>query len=297
MPNYPVLSLLLGTLTVFGAACGNFTSSNRVANRVSESPPETVTPVATPSPVPVASPQASAPPGSLEYQQALDKAYSAASIAQSAQSQADWQLVESRWQNAIAILQAIPQESPQYSVAQTKVNEYQRNLSYAQQQALSASRQRQAVGVITPVPIESPALSTPIPEAPTLAAVPVETNVFRVPIKRRSGGTPIIEVTFNNQQTFEMIVDTGASGILITQPMATALGIVPVGIAKADTASASGVEFPVGIVESIAVDGVVVKNVPVAIAGSQLDVGLLGHEFFGNYDLVIRQNAIEFQVR
>ena len=45
---------------------------------------------------------------------------------------------------------------------------------------------------------------------------PVDTRVFRVPIKRRSGRTPVIDVTFNGGQSFEMIVDTGASKTLIT---------------------------------------------------------------------------------
>ena len=45
-------------------------------------------------------------------------------------------------------------------------------------------------------------------------------GVFRVPIKRRSGKTPVIDVTFNGNQVFEMILDTGASGTLITQQMA-----------------------------------------------------------------------------
>ena len=58
---------------------------------------------------------------------------------------------------------------------------------------------------------------------------PVDTGVYRIPIKRRSGNTPIIDVTFNGQKTFEMIFDTGASGTLITQSMANALQLKPSG--------------------------------------------------------------------
>ena len=122
-------------------------------------------------------------------------------------------------------------------------------------------------------------------------------RVFQARIKRRAGGTPVIDVTFNGGQTFEMIVDTGASGTMITRRMASALRVVPVKTVKADTASAVGVEFPVGYVQSIAVDGAVASKVLVAIAGPEQDMGLLGHDFFGNYDVTIKRDVVEFHRR
>ena len=135
-----------------------------------------------------------------------------------------------------------------------------------------------------------------MPYSPPLTQEKEEsTEVFAVPIKRRIGGTPIIEVTFNGNQQFEMIVDTGASGTVITQQMANALGVVTVGKAKANTASSKAVEFPVGYVDSIEAGGVTVNKVAVAIAGSDLETGLLGHDFFGDYDLTIKRNVVEFR--
>jgi hypothetical protein len=55
------------------------------------------------------------------------------------------------------------------------------------------------------------------------------------------------------------------------------------------------VEFPIGYVNSMAVTGVMVNQVAVAIAGSDLETGLLGHDFFGNYDVTIRRNVVEFR--
>jgi predicted aspartyl protease len=107
----------------------------------------------------------------------------------------------------------------------------------------------------------------------------------------------VIAVTFNGSQTYEMIVDTGASGTLITPAMATALGIQPVGETIVDTASAQGVSFALGYVDSIAVGGAVAQNVLVAMGGPELTLGLLGHDFFGNYDIIIRENEVEFQER
>ena len=94
-----------------------------------------------------------------------------------------------------------------------------------------------------------------------------------------------------------MIVDTGASGTLITPGMAASLGIRSVGETSVDTASAQGVSFSMGYVNSIEVGGAVAQNVLVAMGGPELTLGLLGHDFFGNYDITIRENEVEFQER
>jgi aspartyl protease family protein len=121
-------------------------------------------------------------------------------------------------------------------------------------------------------------------------------KVFQAKIKRRAGGTPVIDVVFNGNRTFEMIVDTGASGTLITQRMASLLGVRPVRTVRAGIADGSVVEFPIGMVRSIRVGGAAVQNVEVAIA-KQMEIGLLGHDFFGNYDVKIKKDVVEFYVR
>ena len=153
-----------------------------------------------------------------------------------------------------------------------------------------------------PLPTPPKAIPIPIETKEVYAAVPIQEDsrqamVFSTPIKRRIGGTPIIDVTFNGKRQFEMIVDTGASGTVITQRMAKLLGVSPVGKAKANTASAKSVEFPIGYVDSIEAGGVKVKKVSVAIAGRELENGLLGHDFFGNYDITIKSNVVEFRPR
>jgi aspartyl protease family protein len=114
-------------------------------------------------------------------------------------------------------------------------------------------------------------------------------------IKRREAGIPVIDVTFNGGQRFEMLVDTGASGTAITPQMAQALGVTSEGTASFSTAGGV-VESPIGRVSSIAAGGVVVENVPVSINGF-LEIGLLGQDFFGSYDVIIKQNTIEFRPR
>ncbi|MBD2533960.1 retroviral-like aspartic protease family protein [Nostoc flagelliforme FACHB-838] len=127
-------------------------------------------------------------------------------------------------------------------------------------------------------------------------AEPSDKKVFRVPIKRRLGGTPVIDVTFNDKKTFEMIVDTGASETIVTLNMANTLQLQATGTMQAQIADGSQVEFPTSKVKYIAVGGITANNLQVAIA-PKANIGLLGHDFFGSYDIKILEKAIEFHHR
>lgn len=281
---------LLGTLTLAGVACSR--ESN--AHRSSTLPIATETPSAAPIKV------SAAPPNKLEAQEvtelhpdyfelALDKAYSAFTIRQSAQSPDDWRLVVILWQEAIALMKAVPASSPQKVIAQKKIAEYQENITHAQQQYTRPIKNNDPLVAVVPV---APPVSTPPDETPSSMQLQ---QVFQVPIKRRASGTPVIEVTFNGIQQFDMIVDTGASGTVITQQTAAALRVLPVGKAKANTASDT-VEFSIGYVDSIEVGGVMLLDALVAIAPSpKLETGLLGHDFFSNYDVTIKRDVVEFR--
>jgi predicted aspartyl protease len=128
------------------------------------------------------------------------------------------------------------------------------------------------------------------------SATTTSDGVVQVKIKRRARGTPVIDVTFNHNQTFEMILDTGASGTLITARMANSLQLQTVGVINATIADGRKVQFPVGIIGSMSVGSASVSNVPVAIS-DQIDVGLLGHDFFENFDIKIKKDTVEFYPR
>ena len=268
------LVLLTGILGVTGTACSNLKSTNSASQNtrvvIQQSPP----------PVKVKSP----PVESDRFEQALDKAYGAITITQSAQSTEDWCSIAMQWSEAISLMKTVPVRSPNKAIAQKKIIQYQKSLKYAQQQAMRPTppRQQEEVAITPAAPPE----------------VVASSGVFQVAIKSRKGGTPVVDVTFNGNQQFEMIVDTGASGTVITQQMATALRVAPIGTATANTASDRNVEFFIGRVNSIAVGGAVVNNVPVAIAPTtNLDIGLLGQDFFNNYDVTIKLNVVEFRTR
>jgi predicted aspartyl protease len=225
-----------------------------------------------------------------QYQQAIGKASSAQNLSQSALSQDDWNLVASRWQQAVEGLKALPGNSPYRVMAKEKLTQFETGLTTARQKA----KQAQTAETRTTPGILAGSQSLNVSSAGATADTG---RVFQARIKRRAGGTPIIDVTFNGSQTFEMIVDTGASGTVITQAMAEALGVRVIGKTKVNTASQTGVEVPLGFVTSIAVGNAVVKDVIVAIGNEALDIGLLGHDFFSDYDVTVKRDVVEFHKR
>lgn len=117
--------------------------------------------------------------------------------------------------------------------------------------------------------------------------------VFQAKIESHRGGTPVVEVTFNGKQKFEMLLDTGATQTTITPLMASTLGVVPVGKEKVYVASGEVVEFPFGRVTSIEVGGAVINDAMVSIGA----VPLLGQNFFGGYNITIKRDVVEFHPR
>ncbi len=329
----PTALLLLAGLLVWGsAACSSpedSASNGNLANRPVTAPPGQAAPASAQTGSQSGSmskavskagskAEASQTKSSVEpFQRALERAASASTMSQSAQSRDDWRLVANRWQQAIQLMQAIPSTNPRQSQVAQKLTEYKRNLIYAQRQASRSTAPANPDGVIVlspgllpqkssrpvpaPVPVAAapqnlPAVQPAPPSSSPQAAKPSK-RTFSVPIVRRAGNTPVVRVMFNASQSFDMIVDTGASGTLITRQMANALNVVPVAEASVDTASQKDVTFPLGYVQSVELGGVVANNLLVAVAENQLDIGLLGHDFFGNYDVTIRQNSVEFRER
>lgn len=127
----------------------------------------------------------------------------------------------------------------------------------------------------------------------TFSEFSTKPGVFKTKIKRRDGDIPVIDVTFNGKQKFEMFLDTGATQTTITPEMAAAIGVVPMGVEKASVASGDIVEFPTGRVASIEVGGATIKDAMVSIGPSRL----LGQNFFGGYDLTIRRDVVEFHLQ
>ena len=306
--KYSGAFLLAGVVAVTSGGCGvsPFAPDSGVTSGVIP-PVSSSTPAA--QPLPSAVPNAAAPPatsGVDSYREAVDRAASATALSQIAQSQDDWRLTATRWQQAIALLGNVLPTDSNYTAAQAKLPDYRRQLTTAQQQAArsvsasnsQSSSRRTVTASSNGTAASSPnAAATPAGSVANAAAQPLAGGVFRVPIVRRAGGTPVISVTFNGSQPFDMILDTGASGTLVTSQMARTLNLAPAGQTRVNTASSRNVTLPLAYVNSMQVGGAIAQNVLVAVSGPELGIGLLGQDFFGQYDVTIRQNEVEFRAR
>ncbi|WP_008317025.1 TIGR02281 family clan AA aspartic protease [Leptolyngbya sp. PCC 6406] len=211
-----------------------------------------------------ATPEPAAAPQQDFFREGVNRAQSAVSIGQSAQSPEDWQLAASRWQQAITYMQQVPSSDENHGTAQQKVQEYQQNLTLAQ---------RRAQG-------EVPASGG----GTTTADTAPNGRVARILITERRGGTPVVSVKLTaagGSQSFPLLFDTGATGTLITPAMAQAIGVEYVGEVVATVADGRQVRLPIGFVD-IEVGGLVKRNVPVAVGGN---MGLLGQDVYGEYGI------------
>lgn len=123
-------------------------------------------------------------------------------------------------------------------------------------------------------------------------------GVYKIPIARRVGGIPTVMVVFNNQQRFEMLFDTGASGVTITEAMAKAIGVRKEAQDVAQTAGGP-IAYHLGRVASLQAGNLMRKNIVVGIVAQMQgqEQGLLGQNFFGDYDVTIKKEVIELHPR
>lgn len=273
-------SFRAGTLLL--AIAGVFALSNLACSRVQTAkvePPQAKTIAPEKPPAPRETPQ------DESYRLAMDRADSAKSITESAQSPEDWELVIGRWQAAIALLKQVPKADPNKKFAVQKLREYQRNLVIAERRAKGMGKEN--IKVIDP----GFSIDAPISKAESAPSYSEGDNVYRVKIKYRKNRIPVIDVVFNGTQRYDMMVDTGASSTMINEEMAERLGVKVIGTTKAQTA-AGVANVQIGFLRSIAVGNNTIVDVPVSIGS--LDIGLLGHDLFGDCDLSIKRDVVEF---
>ncbi|HBB32048.1 MAG TPA: hypothetical protein DDZ80_23755 [Cyanobacteria bacterium UBA8803] len=124
----------------------------------------------------------------------------------------------------------------------------------------------------------------------------VDTNpeFFSIPIKKRSHNRPVVEVTFNNQHTFDMIFDTGATTTLITRPMAAKLKLPLVGTQKMLVADGTVVTLLTALAKFQKIDDRIKTDMVVLVAPPTQDIGLLGQDFYEGYNVILKENTIEF---
>jgi predicted aspartyl protease len=226
-----------------------------------------------------ASPQPASQNNEQLYQSALTKADSARAISQSAASKDDWSLVANNLQNSVEILKSIDPTSPQSNLAAKILPEYEQQLAIAKQKA----------DTFVSKPVQNITSTSQVTSSSSL-------DTFTIPIQRKLGGVPLIEVTFNDNHQVPMLLDTGASNTLLTAAIATQLQLQPNGTAQAKTANGT-VNFQVASIDKIRFGAGEVKNIRVAIGQNDLPYGLLGHDVYDGYDITIKESSIEFRKR
>lgn len=124
------------TLLILASGC---TSNQQPQATSGSATPSIAATIAKPK---VVSPKTASPSPQIDeaLERAENKAISAQNLAKSAQSKEDWNLVVSRWQQAIALLQTVPNSHPKKAIAQQKIAASQRQLAAAKQQITNVSK-------------------------------------------------------------------------------------------------------------------------------------------------------------
>ena len=135
--------------------------------------------------------------------------------------------------------------------------------------------------------------SQPLPQTKT-----VSQGVYQIPIKRRVGNIPVIEVIVNGQYHLEMLFDTGASSIVLNKNVADQVGL-SYGEEVAIVHTAGGkVASPVGKIDSLQAGQLRVRDLEVMVTPKLGDIsGLLGQPFYAQYDVTIKKDMIELRPR
>jgi aspartyl protease family protein len=106
-----------------------------------------------------------------------------------------------------------------------------------------------------------------------------------------------VEVVFNGVYRYEMLFDTGASGVVLTAEMAEIMGVKRERSVTANTAGGAAQVY-LGQVKSAQAGNLKLNNLVVGISPQLLGgLGLLGQNFFSGYDVIIRKNQIELHPR
>jgi hypothetical protein len=80
-----------------------------------------------------------AQPSSDTFRWGVNRAMSAAELTQTARSSREWQQIVTWWQEAIEFMDSVPVSNQNYAIARNRVDEYRKNLQYAERRAKTAT--------------------------------------------------------------------------------------------------------------------------------------------------------------
>jgi aspartyl protease family protein len=115
-------------------------------------------------------------------------------------------------------------------------------------------------------------------------------NAHSVTLKRGLDGHYRAEAIINNQKV-DVLVDTGATGVAISQKVADRLGLKSIDAIRTETANGDSVSYMVRL-ESVKVGGVEATNVSAMIAPGLDGDALLGMSYLGTMDVRLFKNEM-----
>ena len=77
-------------------------------------------------------------PSDQSYEDAISQALAAVDESKTAVSHDEWNDAAKSWDEAISLMKRVPESNENYTEAQNKIDEYQRNLEYAQEQSIAS---------------------------------------------------------------------------------------------------------------------------------------------------------------
>jgi clan AA aspartic protease (TIGR02281 family) len=119
---------------------------------------------------------------------------------------------------------------------------------------------------------------------------------LRIPFERR-GTLMLVEALLNDRLTAPFLVDTGASGVMIPEQIASQLGLrIGSDTPRAPVQTANGVvAAPVVSLDSVQLGAARVEGLE-ALVSSSMSIGLLGGTFFNNFVYQIDAAASEISL-
>jgi len=115
-------------------------------------------------------------------------------------------------------------------------------------------------------------------------------NANSVMLKRGLDGHYRAEALINNQKV-NVLIDTGATGVAISQRVADKLGLKSIEAIRIETANGDSVGYMVRL-ESVKVGGVEAQNVSAMIAPGLDGDALLGMSYLGRMDVRLYKNEM-----
>ncbi|WP_156823738.1 hypothetical protein [Oscillatoria acuminata] len=205
-PNRSKISILLTTVAI---AAVTLTALNLFGGFTPKFEPSVM--LSPPSPVD----EVEAIPAEDSFRQAVNAAMTAATLTQSARTQAQWQTVESWWSEAIALMEAVPDQSPDRPVAEQKAVEYQTNWSYAQQQITQIAYAPPPPPPLFPMPVTNSPLLPPPPPDQAPSPPPQPHEIFRYAVNQAMSAASLTQWA-----------ETQEDWIQITQEWQQAIGLM-----------------------------------------------------------------------